>query len=193
MSTTPVSTPSSMGMGSNSAKPQGMNNRRSSATRFSALTAFISLIAATGASTLFEFPSHVEHLLAVWLGNDALGGVKVERAFINLAGHARQIGPGKQGEKPEHTRNGDEPVIVQRDGSDQRSHQENHRADQDQRVGKGQACITNQCFAPCAFQYAGRLSEYVQRVGVLLLANDDGDDKHRSDAPCQADEPRKES
>src|SRR5256885_1117674 len=107
MSTTPVSTLSSMGMGSNSAKPQGMNNRRSSATRFSALTAFISLIAATGASTLFEFPSHVEHLLAVRLGNDALGGVKVERAFIDLAGHPPQKGPSKKWEKAEHTRKSD--------------------------------------------------------------------------------------
>src|SRR6266702_3526647 len=99
-----------MGMGSNSGKPQGINNRRSSATRLSALTAFMGLIAAAGASTLFELPSHVEHLLAVWLGNDALGRVKVERAFIDLAGHARQIGPGKHSDEPEHTRNRDEPV-----------------------------------------------------------------------------------
>src|SRR5437016_9118534 len=108
MSTAPASpTPSSMGMGSNSAKPQGINNRRSSAITFSALTAFIGLIAGAGASTLFELPSHVEHVLAVRLGNDTLGRVKVERAFIDLAGHARHIGPGKQGEEPEHTRNGD--------------------------------------------------------------------------------------
>src|SRR5947207_9261380 len=131
MSTAPASpTPSSMGRGSNRATPQGINNRRSSATRLSALTAFIGLIGGAGASTLFELPSHVEQLLAVRLGNDAIGGVKVERAFIDLAGDTRQIRPGKQGEEPEHTRNGDEPVIVQGDGSEQRARQEDHRANQ---------------------------------------------------------------
>ena len=47
---------------------------------------------ANGSSTLFELPSHVEHLLVVWLGHDALSRVKVERAFMTTVSEKMIIG-----------------------------------------------------------------------------------------------------
>src|SRR5437667_8232621 len=62
MSTTPMSpTPSSMGMGSNTAKPQGINNRRNSAARTLALTAFIGLIGAADLQSS-QWTSRIDYL-----------------------------------------------------------------------------------------------------------------------------------
>lgn len=52
-------------------------------------------------STLLELPGHVKQLGVIRLGDDAFGRVKVKRAFIDLTGHAGDIGPGKQGEEPD--------------------------------------------------------------------------------------------
>src|SRR5882672_10295317 len=46
-------------------------------------------------SALLEFPRQIKHFAVVRLSDDTLGGVEIERAFIDLARDARQIAPSE--------------------------------------------------------------------------------------------------
>src|SRR5260370_20610082 len=63
---------------------------------------------------LLELPGHVQHLLIVRLGDDALGGVEIKRSSIDVTCDAGDIAPGHHRKEPGHRHKGDDPEIVQR-------------------------------------------------------------------------------
>src|SRR5437667_9017583 len=66
------------------------------------------------ADLLFEVRRKVEHFAIVGGRDDALGGIKIKRAPIDVAGNTGYVAPDKESEKPGDYSDGDEPVVLQR-------------------------------------------------------------------------------
>src|SRR5260370_1165445 len=63
---------------------------------------------------LLELPGHVQHLLIVRLGDDALAGGEIKRPSTDVTGDAGDIAPAPHPKNPGPRHKGDDPEIVQR-------------------------------------------------------------------------------
>jgi len=144
------------------------------------------------ASTLFEFPRRIEHLLIVRFGTtprprkDKARPCKSGRPDSSNR-RARTWPPARARRQCQGAR------IFQHDGDHQHAKEKNHRDDQHQPVDHAQADVTISALLPRCVSGCRRISEQGHGIGVLLLAHDDGDYKNRRNAPRDADKARDDS